>query len=111
MHLPRLVSPDRGTHDGGAFFHYHRPDDVICGFVVLVRCQETINKDSCRRFIPGVAGCPRQMNAKGIGCATFLGLRIKVVNVFSSDGILERLVGGHKLFGKVSPDFTLRIYQ
>ena len=103
-----LVLPDRGLHYGGAFVHYHLPDDFVLAIVFLVHPQETIHKDSCRRFVPNVASCTDQIKAEGIGCTTFPDTGIEVVDVFKSDGV-PRVHFLPELVSEVFPDFSLEV--
>ena len=78
---------------------------------MFVRFQETVHKNSCRRFIPKIARCTRQMNAEAVSCATFPDLRIEVVEVLRGDGVLEPLVRRYQFISEISPNFPLRFGQ
>jgi hypothetical protein len=104
-----LVFADRRLHRGVAFFHYHLSDDFVLAVVFLVCLQETVHKDSCRRFVPKIARRACQMKAEVISRATLPNLGIKVADVLTGDGILEPLVGRRKFLSKMVPDFSLMV--
>jgi hypothetical protein len=51
------------------------------------------------------------MEAEVVGGATLPDLRVKVVDVLSSDSVLEPIVGMCQFIDKVVPDFSLIIDQ
>ena len=105
---PFLVLPDCGLHCSSAFVDYHLPDNFVLAIVFLVRPQETIHKNSCRRFVPNVASCTGQIKAEGIGCTTYLDTGIEVIDVLRSDSVPDvHLLP--ELVSEVFPDFLLEV--